>query len=152
MRFHYVFKCDKPAATVIDYSEKKLDDTLNKYIRQPLLVHVVTRSDDYNLQVKCNLHSHAGFNVSVQGEGPTYTDAIDSIVDKLKTQLQKKKTKWLSYNRAVNSKYQSTILPGWDAVLEEADNSTSDFNEFNNSLNRSSPSSNLTASSNSAAN
>ncbi len=94
MNFHFVKRHVDVSEAICKYAEQKIGEQVEKFIRNPINVHVVFSQEANMFTVHCDLVTgNHGHDIHVNHKDEDYQAAIDKIVDKLKTTLRKEKEK-----------------------------------------------------------
>lgn len=75
------------------YAEQKINNQILKFVTKPIEVHVTISVDKHLYKAHCNVLGGDGFRVQVEHVCEDMYGSIDRMVDKLATQLKRKKDK-----------------------------------------------------------
>lgn len=93
MQFRFVFKHMSSSEALKDYARTKIDTEVSKFATKPIEAHVVFAVDKYKHQVVCTIYGGDGFSFSIEHVSPDMYASVDHLIDKLSSQLKKRKEK-----------------------------------------------------------
>jgi ribosomal subunit interface protein len=93
MQFQFSFKHMHPSQSLQKYAEEKIRHQVEKFVSKPVEAHVTFSVDNNSRRkiVHCALTAGDGFAVQVEHECDDMYGSIDHVLDKLATQLKRKK-------------------------------------------------------------
>ncbi|MBP9707493.1 MAG: ribosome-associated translation inhibitor RaiA [Oligoflexales bacterium] len=97
MEFQFTFKQMDSSQSMINYSQQKIEDVVNKYMAHPIKVHMRFSSVQDRHYVSCHVTGSEGFNYLVHNLGESMYSCIDRLVDKLESRLRRHKDKLRSH-------------------------------------------------------
>jgi putative sigma-54 modulation protein len=93
MQFQFSFKHMETSKALQEYAQEKIQTQIEKFVTKPIEVQVTFSVDRHWQQAVCTLVGGDGFKVNVEHRCDDMYGSVDRIVDKLATQLKKKKDK-----------------------------------------------------------
>ena len=93
MQFRFSFKHMESSPALQNYAETKIKVEVSKFVSKPIEVHVTFSVDRHEQQVLCTLTGGDGFKLNVEHVCEDMYGSVDHMIDKLVTQLQRKKEK-----------------------------------------------------------
>lgn len=93
MQFRFSFKHMETSPSLEKYAREKIQVEVEKFATKPIEAHVTFSVDKYQQQVICTLTGGDGFKCNVEHSCEDMYGSIDHMIDKLVTQLQRKKEK-----------------------------------------------------------
>lgn len=93
MQFRFSFKHMESSQALQNYAQEKIEIEVEKFVTKPIEAHVTFSIDKHQQQVLCTLTGGDGFMLNVEHRCQDMYASVDFMIDKLVTQLQKKKEK-----------------------------------------------------------
>lgn len=93
MQFRFSFKHMETSEALQNYAEEKIKVEVEKFVTKPIEAHVTFSVDRHQHHVLCSLAGGDGFTVNVEHECDDMYASVDRMIDKMVTQLKKKKEK-----------------------------------------------------------
>lgn len=93
MQVRFSFKNTQASAALKDYTEEKIVKLINKFVTKPVEAQITFSADRHLKNVHCVVAGGDGFNAQVEASSADIRTAVDNILDKLQTQLQRQKEK-----------------------------------------------------------
>ncbi len=93
MQFRFSFKHMETSPGLEKYAREKIQIEVGKFVTKPIEAHVTFSVDKYEQHVLCTLSGGDGFKLNVEHSCEDMYGSIDHMIDKLVTQLQRKKEK-----------------------------------------------------------
>ncbi len=93
MQFRFSFKHMETSPALQDYAKGKIEVEVGKFVSKPIEAHVTFAVDKHEQHVLCTLTGGDGFKLNVEHCCADMYGSVDHMIDKLVTQLQKKKEK-----------------------------------------------------------
>jgi putative sigma-54 modulation protein len=93
MQFRFSFKHMESSAALQSYARDKIKVEVEKFVTKPIEVHVTFSVDKHEQHVLCVLSGGDGFKINVEHACPDMYGSVDHMIDKLVTQLKRKKEK-----------------------------------------------------------
>ena len=93
MRFQFSFKHMDVSPALQNYAEDKVQVLVSKFVTKPIDAHIVFSVERHLHTATMELHGGDGFNLSVAHSCNDMYGSVDRMVDKLATQLKRKKDK-----------------------------------------------------------
>ena len=93
MRFQFSFKHMDTSEALQQYAREKLKVKIEKFVTKPIEVNVTFSVDRHLQHANCVLSGGDGFSVNVDHVCEDMYGSVDRMVDKLGSQLKKKKDK-----------------------------------------------------------
>ena len=97
MRFQFSFKHMDTSEALQNYAKEKLQVKIEKFVTKPIEVNVTFSVDRHLQHANCVLVGGDGFSVNVDHVCEDMYGSVDRMVDKLGTQLKRKKDKLKSH-------------------------------------------------------
>lgn len=91
MRFQFSFKHMDVSPALKTYAEEKIEGVINKFVTKPIEAAVTFSVERHMHTVHCDIFGGDGFTFSVRHSCKDMYGSVDHIVDKLHTQLKRKK-------------------------------------------------------------
>ena len=111
MDFKVTFKQMESSPALTDYARRKVLEAVEKYVPNPIGVHLrFSHQNDQNI-ASCYIHGGHGFNIAVMDSGQAMYACIDGLVSKLATRLRRKKEKLRFHGRRLDFKNIRTMTP-----------------------------------------
>jgi putative sigma-54 modulation protein len=102
MQFQFSFKQMETSTALQDYAQEKIQSIVSKFVTKAIEVHVTFSVDKHLQQATVTLVGGDGFSLSVDHKCEDMYGSIDRVLDKLSTQLKRKKDK-LKHHKFKNS-------------------------------------------------
>ncbi len=93
MQFRFSFKHMESSPALQDYAKGKIKVEVDKFVTKPIEAHLTFSLDKHQQHVLCTLTGGDGFMINVEHQCQDMYASVDFMIDKLVTQLQKKKEK-----------------------------------------------------------
>jgi ribosomal subunit interface protein len=93
MQFRFSFKHMETSQALQNYAKEKIRVEVEKFVTKPIEAHVTFSVDRHQHQVICSLAGGDGFTVNVEHACPDMYGSVDHMIDKMVTQLKRKKEK-----------------------------------------------------------
>ncbi|HYX39530.1 MAG TPA: ribosome-associated translation inhibitor RaiA [Oligoflexus sp.] len=93
MQFRFSFKHMETSQALQNYAKEKIRVEVEKFVTKPIEAHVTFSVERYQHQVLCSLAGGDGFTVNVEHACADMYGSVDHMIDKMVTQLKKKKEK-----------------------------------------------------------
>ena len=93
MQVRFSFKNTQASAALKEYTEEKIIKLINKFVTKPVEAQITFSADRHLKNVHCVVSGGDGFNAQVEASSDDIRTAVDNILDKLQTQLQRQKEK-----------------------------------------------------------
>lgn len=93
MQFRFSFKHMETSQALQNYAKEKIKVEVEKFVTKPIEAHVTFSVDRHQHQVLCTLAGGDGFTVNVEHACDDMYGSVDHMIDKMVTQLQRKKEK-----------------------------------------------------------
>jgi putative sigma-54 modulation protein len=93
MQFRFSFKHMETSQALQNYAKEKIKVEVEKFVTKPIEAHVTFSVDRHQHQVLCTLVGGDGFTVNVEHACEDMYGSVDHMIDKMVTQLQRKKEK-----------------------------------------------------------
>jgi putative sigma-54 modulation protein len=93
MQFRFSFKHMETSQALQNYAKDKIKVEVEKFVTKPIEAHVTFSVDRHQHQVLCTLTGGDGFTVNVEHTCEDMYGSVDHMIDKLATQLKRKKEK-----------------------------------------------------------
>ncbi len=128
MQFRFSFKHMETSQALQDYAKGKIQVEVGKFVSKPIEAHVTFTVDKHEQHVLCTLTGGDGFKLNVEHSCADMYGSVDHMIDKLVTQLQKKKEKLKDHKHmktkelfsgADNSQDDNTVLDAADILKYE---------------------------------
>ena len=100
MQFRFSFKHMESSAALQSYARDKIKVQVEKFVTKPIEVHVTFSVDKHEQHVLCVLSGGDGFKLNVEHSCADMYGSVDHMIDKLVTQLQRKKEKLKDHKHA----------------------------------------------------
>ena len=113
MQFQFSFKHMETSQPLQDYAEEKLRAKIEKFVTKPIEVQVTFSVDRHFQHALCTLVSGDGFSLNVEHVCEDMYGSVDRMIDKLGSQLKKKKDKLKSH------KNKSTVRNMGNSVVSD---------------------------------
>jgi len=122
MQFRFSFKHMETSPALQDYAKGKIEVEVSKFVSKAIEVHVTFSVDKHEQHVLCTLTGGDGFKLNVEHSCQDMYGSVDHMIDKLVTQLQKKKEK-LKDHKHLKAKEAFAGAEDYDddTVLDAAD-------------------------------
>lgn len=91
MRFQFSFKHMDVSPALKTYTKEKIEGVINKFVTKPIEAAITFSVERHLHTVHCDIFGGDGFSLSVQHSCKDMYGSVDHIVDKLHTQLKRKK-------------------------------------------------------------
>lgn len=91
MQFQFSFKRMETSTALKNYTEEKLKTQIRKFVTKPIEAHVTFSVDRHHNIAQCSLKAGDGFKIEVQHSCGDMYGSVDRMLDKLFTQLKRKK-------------------------------------------------------------
>ncbi len=91
MRFQFSFKHMEVSPALQNYTVEKIKGVVNKFVTKPIEAAVTFSVERHLHTVHCDVFGGDGFTFSVQHSCEDMYGSVDRIIDKLQTQLKRKK-------------------------------------------------------------
>lgn len=115
MQFRFSFKHMETSQALQNYATDKIKVEVEKFVTKPIEAHVTFSVDRHQHQVLCSLTGGDGFSVNVEHACDDMYASVDRMIDKMVSQLKKKKEKLKDHNKG-----QKTVIP-FGALLADDD-------------------------------
>lgn len=93
MQFRFSFKHMETSPSLEMYAREKIQVEVEKFATKPIEAHVTFSVDKHQQHVFCTLTGGDGFKLNVEHSCEDMYGSVDHMIDKLVTQLQRKKEK-----------------------------------------------------------
>lgn len=93
MQYRFSFKHMSSSQALQDYSRSKIEVEIAKFSTKPIEVQVVFGVDKHKHHVVCTVFGGDGFSFTVEHVCDDMYGSVDHMIDKLSTQLKKRKDK-----------------------------------------------------------
>ena len=91
MQFQFSFKHMETSQALQEYAREKLTTKIEKFVTKPIEVQVTFSVDRHVQHALCTLVGGDGFSLNVEHSCEDMYGSVDRMVDKLGSQLKKKK-------------------------------------------------------------
>ena len=119
MQCRFSFKHMNTSQALIDYTEAKVVQRIEKFSTKPIDAHITFSVEGYTQSAHCSVKGGDGFNFEVESACKDMYGSVDLLVDKLAVQLKKQKDKLKNHK-------QVSIVDDLDLAVkpdpEECDN------------------------------
>ncbi len=93
MQFRFSFKHMETSQALQNYAKEKIKVEVDKFVSKPIEAHVTFSVDRHEHLVLCSLAGGDGFSVNVEHACEDMYGSVDHMIDKMVSQLKKKKEK-----------------------------------------------------------
>jgi len=93
MQFRFSFKHMETSQALQNYAKEKIKVEVDKFVSKPIEAHVTFSVDRHEHLVLCSLAGGDGFSVNVEHVCEDMYGSVDHMIDKMVSQLKKKKEK-----------------------------------------------------------
>ena len=93
MQVRFSFKQASSSEDLKNYAEQKVLKLIEKFVTKPIEAHITFSTDRHCQNVHCSVQGGDGFNTQVEASSKDMQASIDSMLDKLQTQLKRQKEK-----------------------------------------------------------
>ncbi|WP_176737002.1 ribosome hibernation-promoting factor, HPF/YfiA family [Oligoflexus tunisiensis] len=130
MQFRFSFKHMETSQALQNYAKEKIKVEVEKFVTKPIEAHVTFSVDRHQHQVLCSLAGGDGFTVNVEHACADMYGSVDHMIDKMVTQLKRKKEKLKDHKQhhkapipfgslAVDDEYEAAPIDAADIVKFE---------------------------------
>lgn len=134
MQFRFVFKHMETSEALENYARSKIQAEVSKFVTKPIEAQVTFQVDKHHQHVLCSLVGGDGFSLNVEHDCPDMYASVDHMIDKLSTQLKKRKDKLKDHKHPKARRPFATVPDESEYASAEID--ASDIIKFENSLRR----------------
>jgi ribosomal subunit interface protein len=124
MQFRFSFKHMETSQALQNYAKEKIKVEVEKFVTKPIEAHVTFSVDRHQHLVLCSLAGGDGFTVNVEHACEDMYGSVDHMIDKMVTQLQRKKEKLKDHKHQKSPAPFRTMQPDDDydaAPIDAAD-------------------------------
>lgn len=93
MQFRFAFKHMETSEALENYARSKIQAEVSKFVTKPIEAQVTFQVDKHKQHVLCTLVGGDGFSLNVEHSCQDMYGSVDHMIDKLSTQLKKRKDK-----------------------------------------------------------
>lgn len=93
MQFQFSFRQMETSKALQEYAQEKIQAQIEKFVTKAIEVQITFSVDKHLQQVFCSFVGGDGFSLNVEHSCEDMYGSIDRVVDKLATQLKRKKDK-----------------------------------------------------------
>jgi putative sigma-54 modulation protein len=105
-----------------EYAKGKIQVEVGKFVSKPIEAHVTFTVDKHEQHVLCTLTGGDGFKLNVEHSCADMYGSVDHMIDKLVTQLQRKKEKLKDHKHSKGKEaFSGSENYDDDSVLDAAD-------------------------------
>ena len=134
MQYRFAFKHMSTSEALQEYARSKIDTEVSKFATKPIEAHVVFEVDKYNHHVICTVFGGDGFSFSVEHVCNDMYGSVDHMIDKLSSQLKKRKDKLKDHKLSKKRELFASIP--FDGEYANAEVDASDILKFETSRRR----------------
>ena len=134
MLYRFVFKHMHSSDALQEYARTKINTEVAKFSTKPIEAHVTFAVDKHKHKVNCSIVGGDGFSFNVEHVCDDMYGSIDHLIDKLSSQLKKRKDKLKDHKFPKNRELFASPVGELEYANVEVD--ASDILKFENSLRR----------------
>ena len=116
MQFQFSFKHMATSSALQTYAEGKFQEKIQKFVTKPTTAHVTFSVNRHEHTAHLSLRAGDGFSLEVEHTSSDMYASVDTMVDKLSTQLKKHKEKLKDHKQLKISKELPVATAEVDAV------------------------------------
>lgn len=134
MQFRFAFKHMPSSDALQEYARNKINTEVSKFSTKPIEAQVTFAVDKHKHQVFCSIVGGDGFSFNVEHVCDDMYASVDHMIDKLSSQLAKRKGKLKDHKFPKNRELFASPASELEYANVEVD--ASDILKFENSLRR----------------
>ena len=134
MQFRFAFKHMPTSEALQDYARNKINTEVSKFSTKPIEAQVTFSVDKHKHTVVCSIIGGDGFSCNVEHVCDDMYGSVDHMIDKLSSQLAKRKSKLKDHKFPKNRELFASPNSELEYANQEVD--ASDILKFENSLRR----------------